>query len=110
MLNKERHYAILTYLNRYERATVSHLAKIFGVTRETIRSDLNILSKEGSVERCHGGALIKRRIFHTQSVNNLDSNIIHFFESAQSKKTAKSRHKGRKMKGKVCILGSFRLC
>ena len=51
MLNKERHYAILTYLNRYERATVSHLAKIFGVTRETIRSDLNILSKEGSVER-----------------------------------------------------------
>lgn len=29
MLNKERHYAILTYLNRYERATVSHLAKIF---------------------------------------------------------------------------------
>lgn len=107
MLNKERHYAILTYLNRYERATVSHLAKIFGVPRETIRSDLNILSKEGSVERCHGGALIKRRIFHTQSVNNLDSNIIHFFESAQSKKTAKSRHKGRKMKGKVCILGSF---
>jgi len=28
MLIKERHYAILTYLNRYERATVSHLAKI----------------------------------------------------------------------------------
>lgn len=86
MLIKERHYAILTYLNRYERATVNHLAKIFGVTRETIRSDLNVLSKEGGVERCHGGAIIKRRIFLTQSVNNLDTNIIHFFDSSQSKK------------------------
>lgn len=107
MLNKERHYAILTWLNRYERATVNQLAKVFNVTRETIRSDLNLLAQEGGIERCHGGAIIKRRIFHTQSVNNLDSNIIHFFDSAQSRKTIKSRHKGRKMKGKVCILGSF---
>ncbi|HHN5879485.1 TPA: DeoR family transcriptional regulator, partial [Enterobacter hormaechei] len=42
MLNKERHYAILTWLNRYERATVNQLAKVFNVTRETIRSDLNL--------------------------------------------------------------------
>lgn len=97
MLNKERHYAILTWLNRYERATVNQLAKVFNVTRETIRSDLNLLAQEGGIERCHGGAIIKRRIFHTQSVNNLDSNIIHFFDSAQSRKTIKSRHKGRKM-------------
>ncbi|EOX8430923.1 ribokinase [Salmonella bongori] len=107
MLNKERHYAILTWLNRYERATVNHLARLFGVTKETIRSDLNTLSREGGIERCHGGAIIKRRIFHTQSVNNLDSNIMHFFDSPPSKKIVKSRHKGRKMKGKVCILGSF---
>lgn len=66
MLNKERHYAILTWLNRYERAMVNHLAKLFGVTKETIRSDLNTLSREGCIERCHGGAIIKRRIFHTQ--------------------------------------------
>ncbi|EAN4086593.1 DeoR/GlpR transcriptional regulator, partial [Salmonella enterica] len=52
MLNKERHYAILTWLNRYERATVNHLAKLFGVTKETIRSDLNTLSREGCIERC----------------------------------------------------------
>ncbi|EAU5131535.1 ribokinase [Salmonella enterica] len=107
MLNKERHYAILTWLNRYERATVNHLAKLFGVTKETIRNDLNTLSREGCIERCHGGAIIKRRIFHTQSVNNLDTNIMHFFDNPPSKKTVKSQHKGRKMKGKVCILGSF---
>ncbi|ENH1436308.1 DeoR/GlpR transcriptional regulator, partial [Salmonella enterica] len=97
MLNKERHYAILTWLNRYERATVNHLAKLFGVTKETIRSDLNTLSREGCIERCHGGAIIKRRIFHTQSVNNLDTNIMHFFDNPPSKKTVKSQHKGRKM-------------
>ncbi|BCZ51806.1 Ribokinase [Enterobacter hormaechei] len=94
MLNKERHYAILTWLNRYERATVNQLAKVFNVTRETIRNDLNLLAKEGGIERCHGGAIIKRRIFHTQSVNNLDSNIIHFFDSAQSKKRSNPDIKG----------------
>ena len=57
MLNKERHYAILTWLNRYERATVNQLAKVFNVTRETIRSDLNLLAQEGGIERCHGGQL-----------------------------------------------------
>lgn len=107
MLNKERHYAILAYLNRYERATVNHLARLFGVTKETIRNDLNTLSREGGIERCHGGAIIKRRIFHTQSVNNLDANIIHYFDAALARKKVKPRHKGRKMKGKVCILGSF---
>lgn len=107
MLNKERHYAILAHLNKHERATVNHLARLFGVSKETIRNDLNLLSAEGTVERCHGGAIIRRRIFQTQSVNNLDSNIIHFLDSIQSKKTIKIRNKGRKMKGKVCILGSF---
>ncbi|MCE1471405.1 DeoR family transcriptional regulator [Enterobacter hormaechei subsp. steigerwaltii] len=55
MLNKERHYAILTWLNRYERATVNQLAKVFNVTRETIRSDLNLLAQEGGISRsCRG--------------------------------------------------------
>lgn len=94
MLNKERHYAILTWLNRYERATVNHLAKLFGVTKETIRSDLNTLSREGCIERCHGGAIIKRRIFHTQSVNNLDTNIMHFLTILRQKKQSNPNIKG----------------
>jgi DeoR family transcriptional regulator of aga operon len=57
MLNEERRRAILDMVNRDGRALVKDLARRFGTSQVTIRSDLESLHGQGLIHRTHGGAL-----------------------------------------------------
>lgn len=52
----ERLQQVVEILRRNEQATVSELALTVGVTEMTIRRDLELLEKDGVLERFHGGA------------------------------------------------------
>lgn len=53
----ERHSEILNLLREAERVSVEDLSARFGVSNQTIRSDLRELSNRGLVMRTHGGAV-----------------------------------------------------
>jgi DeoR family glycerol-3-phosphate regulon repressor len=53
---RERHAKIRDQVNTRGFVTIEHLAAEFGVTPQTIRRDINILSQEGGIHRYHGGA------------------------------------------------------
>ncbi len=59
MLAAERKQQIKEIVISKKSASVSALAKQFGVTGETIRRDLKALEKEGVLMRTHGGAFIQ---------------------------------------------------
>lgn len=52
----ERHEQILMELRLAPHVRVSDLAARFGVTTETVRRDIEYLSKEGLLQKSHGGA------------------------------------------------------
>lgn len=56
MIAEERYRAILDYLAREGVVRTHELASRFGVSRETIRRDLEHLEAEGRLHRVHGGA------------------------------------------------------
>ncbi len=53
---RDRHEKIKQWVNAKGFVTIEHLAVEFGVTPQTIRRDINLLSREGSIHRYHGGA------------------------------------------------------
>lgn len=57
MLVAERQRKIVELVNERLSIRVSELSKIFSVTEETIRRDLEKLEKEALLERSHGGAV-----------------------------------------------------
>ena len=57
MLKRERHEYILDQLKENGRVIVNELTNELSVTEDTIRKDLQELSKEGLIKRVHGGAL-----------------------------------------------------
>lgn len=57
MLKKERQLYILKKVNNEGKAVTNNLVAELGVAEDTIRKDLQELSKEGLVKRIHGGAL-----------------------------------------------------
>ncbi|MCC3720386.1 ribokinase [Rouxiella badensis] len=109
MFLEERRQQILDYLDKYERVKVEVLASLFSVTRETIRSDLNALAEERLVQRCHGGAMVIRRSLQSKLITDTGGNFEVLLKrlQIQKRKQAVQQHKGKDMKGKVCILGSF---
>lgn len=54
MLVAERHRKIVEIVNKKLSVRVSELSKMFSVTEETIRRDLEKLEKEGRLLRSHG--------------------------------------------------------
>jgi len=60
MLSAERHELILRFLRRARFATVSDIARAVRSSAATTRRDLEILSREGLVQRVRGGAEITR--------------------------------------------------
>lgn len=52
----ERHEKIKQIVLANGFVTIDQLAKEFGVTPQTIRRDINTLSKSGAIQRFHGGA------------------------------------------------------
>ncbi|KJS31943.1 MAG: hypothetical protein VR64_09165 [Desulfatitalea sp. BRH_c12] len=57
--------------------TIEHLAREFGVTPQTIRRDINSLSKAGLIQRFHGGAGVSSS---TENVAYTERKIICFHE------------------------------
>ncbi|WP_307893504.1 DeoR/GlpR family DNA-binding transcription regulator [Bacillus swezeyi] len=57
MLIAERQQRIVELVNERESVRVSELSKIFSVTEETIRRDLEKLEKNKQLARSHGGAV-----------------------------------------------------
>jgi len=51
-----RHKDIISLINKNGFATVEEMAKLYNVTPQTIRRDINFLDNEGYVSRYHGGA------------------------------------------------------
>ncbi|TWT01942.1 DeoR/GlpR family DNA-binding transcription regulator [Planomicrobium sp. CPCC 101079] len=57
MLVAERHKKMASLVNERGSSRVSELSRIFKVTEETIRRDLEKLETEGKLKRSHGGAV-----------------------------------------------------
>lgn len=53
---RRRHEQIINLVREQGFVTIENLARHFGVTPQTIRRDINALSREGLLHRYHGGA------------------------------------------------------
>ncbi|MDO5736064.1 MAG: DeoR/GlpR family DNA-binding transcription regulator [Propionibacteriaceae bacterium] len=62
MYAMERQQRILGETRSAGRVEVASLADVFGVTPETIRRDLTLLERRGSLRRVHGGAIPVERL------------------------------------------------
>ncbi|SFJ84655.1 DeoR/GlpR family DNA-binding transcription regulator [Thermoflavimicrobium dichotomicum] len=62
MLVAERHRKIVELVQSEGRIRVAELSKLFQVTEETIRRDLDKLEAEGKVIRTHGGAVAREEL------------------------------------------------
>lgn len=62
MLAIERRNKILAILQKESRVVVSDLSKVFNVTEETIRRDLEKLEKDGFAKKAYGGAIINESV------------------------------------------------
>lgn len=104
MFLEERQKAILDYLDKHETGSVQHFSNIFNVSKETIRKDLSALAKQHFIIRCYGGAMILRHklvssIAHKENIASLLTRY----------KKQKTKKRGEKMNGNICILGSFNI-
>jgi len=59
MLEVQRHQGIIKQIKQNGAVRVSNLSKLFGVSQNTIRRDLQKLEEEGLVKRTHGGAILE---------------------------------------------------
>ncbi len=107
MFQSERRQKIYAWLEEHERATVIGLAEQFGVTKETIRSDLNALAAEGRIERCHGGATVIRRSLNSRLIAESGETFEVLLARINHQQQSRKKRQGEAMNGKVCILGSF---
>jgi DeoR/GlpR family transcriptional regulator of sugar metabolism len=66
MLPAERHLKIIELISKNGSVQVEELAKTLDVSLMTIRRDLEKLKQDGRIDRCHGGAIIKREVPYTE--------------------------------------------
>ena len=69
MLIKQRHIKIIDILEKEGMVNTTELVKLFGVSSETIRKDLEFLDSQGVLSRVHGGA-VSKKLMKTQSISN----------------------------------------
>lgn len=69
MLPAERHLKIIELISQNGSVQVDELAKTLNVSLMTIRRDLEKLKQEGRIDRCHGGAIMKREVPYTQKLS-----------------------------------------
>ena len=58
MLPQERYNKLVEYLQKHEIIKIDQLMKLFDISIETARRDLNHLEKEGIVKKIYGGATL----------------------------------------------------
>ncbi len=61
----ERQSLILAEAAKGEKVAVDALAELFGVSPQTVRKDLNVLSARGLLARVHGGATVANSVSNT---------------------------------------------
>ena len=82
MLGIERRQKIMEELVQNRKVYVGDLSKIFKVTEETIRRDLEKLEKQDLLSRSYGGAVLKEHtsedlsFIKRTSINNSDKELI----------------------------------
>ncbi len=81
----DRHGRIQKILQNQGFVTIEYLARQFAVTPQTIRRDINVLSKEGLIQRFHGGAGMGSS---TENVAYNERKIMCFEEKRQIAKMA----------------------
>ncbi len=70
MFSNERYEKIIEILNEKSSVTVSELRKLFGVSIETVRRDLEYLEQQNALTRVHGGAISRKRFNSFSSLGN----------------------------------------
>ncbi|KKI92115.1 DeoR faimly transcriptional regulator [Bacillus sp. SA1-12] len=68
MLMYDRHEKVMELLRKNKSLQVSTVTKLFGVSTETVRRDLEYLEKEGYLRRVRGGAVL-------DEVNSIEMNF-----------------------------------
>ncbi len=71
MFQEERRQKIIEILNRQNAVSVKELSKIFGITDDTVRADLDSLEEQGVLKRVHGGAMPVRSVAPPVNVGNI---------------------------------------
>lgn len=95
MLPAERHQFIMDELHRNNVVTVNELAQQLNVTTMTIRRDLQLLEKNGLIEKSHGGAVLpetsvkeatyrNRKLIHVEEKQRIAKRALTFIESSMS--------------------------
>ena len=74
---ENRKNEILIYINQHDFADVDTLTTRFGVSRVTIRKDLDQMAKEGLITRTYGGAskINSPSLITIQNTNNIASSL-----------------------------------
>ncbi len=57
MLQFERHQQIVAFVNEKKQTTTDQLAEFLSVSKQTIRRDIDVLSRNGLLRKVHGGAV-----------------------------------------------------
>ncbi len=70
MLPSERHKKILDMLAAKDVITIAEFMTAFNISIETVRRDLAILEKQGSIQKVYGGAKIKDISFSEPTMEN----------------------------------------
>ncbi|WBF69288.1 DeoR family transcriptional regulator [Desulfovibrio subterraneus] len=68
-----RHEQVLQLIREQGFMSIGALAEMFSVTPQTVRRDINILSRQGLLQRHHGGA---GPVLSTENVDYLDRRIM----------------------------------
>ena len=66
MLPVERQSKIIEMISNNGSVQVDELARLLDVSLMTIRRDLEKMKQEGKIDRCHGGAIVKREVPYTE--------------------------------------------
>ncbi len=92
MLSDQRQYEIAEMILREGKATIQELAKLYSVSAETIRRDLNVLCQDGKIKKVHGGAVaIRGKVLREES-----------YEARQKKNIREKQEIGRRAARLIC--------
>ncbi len=69
MINNQRQQDIINIISRKGNVTVDELAETFGVSKMTVRRDLEKLQENNLLQRTHGGALVNKVLLHEMAYN-----------------------------------------
>ncbi|WP_070963839.1 transcriptional repressor AgaR [Vibrio sonorensis] len=66
----QRREAILQHIQTHQKGEVNEFAQQFDVSEVTIRTDLNVLEKQGCITRCYGGAVLNNQFAFDQPLQD----------------------------------------